>query len=386
MARKNKNENETNFLGAEGAELEAAETPEQEGAVETEGQEQSVYIDATASDVPAGDVETADTGAAGEVTGEGAEFDGSAPSTEEAASEAADDRIWTVDGATVSKSEFIRHKFTKEDMGRKEISEKYGINYRTVYGATMNMVNGAEASTRGRTASATKILITADNRVVSYVKDAESGAEILHINNAAVDDDALVTTPAVLDETTGEEVTPAVQEELTEVDRNTWIKQQVAAGVSRGDIASALGLSYGVIYGITKDSEGSSNRHEVEVKDAEGNVVETISRSEHIRRLFATGKTKAEIAKELGVDYPIVWAALKGLKPESEKFTDAIDKLEKFADQVENVEAFNALIGELRAISLKEPVEETAEAETTEEAPATEAEPQDEVVQAEVTE
>jgi DNA-binding CsgD family transcriptional regulator len=386
MARKSKNDNETNFLGAEGEVVETAETTEQEGAVETEGQEQGVYIDATADNVPAGDAEASDTGAAGEVTGEGAEFDGSAPDADEAASEASDDRVWTVDGATVSKSEFIRHKFTKEDMGRKEISEKYAINYRTVYGATMNMVNGAEASTRGRTASATKILITADNRVVSYVKDAESGVEILHINNAAVADDALVVTPAVLDEITNEEITPAVQEELTEVDRNTWIKQQVAAGVSRGDIASALGLSYGVIYGITKDAEGSSNRHEVEIKDAEGNVVETISRSEHIRRLFATGKTKADIAKELGVDYPIVWAALKGLKPESEKLADAIDKLEKFAGQVEQATEFAELIAQLKLITLKAPVEETTEEAAAEEAAPAEEVPAEEVTQAEVTE
>ncbi|MNU55813.1 hypothetical protein D3C71_448980 [compost metagenome] len=355
MARGKKNDQEANFLGAEGAALENQENTQE-----------SVYTEVPADEVVDPKIENQDP--ANEVDGEGKEFDGSAPSADDAAAEATDDRVWKVGETEVSKSEFIRHQFVNENLSRKQIAEQFEINYRTVYGATMNMTNGAEPSTRGRSASATKILVTADGRVVTYVKDAETGADVLHINNVAVEDNALVITPAVVDEQ-GVEVTPAVTVELTEVDRNTWIKEQVANGVTRADVASALGLSYGVVYGITKDSEGSSNRHEVTVINEDG-TEETISRSEYIRRLFATGKTKAEIAKELGVDYPIVWAALKGLKPESEKLADAIDKLEKFADQVEQSAEFAELITQLKLITLKAPVEETTEA--TEEVAPTE--------------
>lgn len=342
MARKNKNEQEANFLGAEGAELENQETAQE--SVYAEGADLGTE-QATETDAPAQD-------AAEEVDGEAKEFDGSAPSADDAAAEATDDRVWKVGETEVSKSEFIRHQFVNENLSRKQISEQFEINYRTVYGATMNMTNGAEPSTRGRSASATKINVTADGHVVTYVT-TETGEQLLHIDNVATE----------LPE--GEVVA-----ETTEVDRNTWIKEQVANGVTRADVASALGLSYGVVYGITKDSEGSSNRHEVTVTNEDGSE-ETISRSEYIRRLFATGKTKAEIAKELGVDYPIVWAALKGLKPESEKLADAIDKLEKFADQVEQSAEFAELITQLKLITLKAPVEETTEA-TEEAAPAEE--------------
>lgn len=342
MARKNKNEQEANFLGAEGAELENQETAQESVYAEGAdlGTEQTTETDAPAQD------------AADEVDGEAKEFDGSAPSADDAAAEATDDRVWKVGETEVSKSEFIRHQFVNENLSRKQISEQFEINYRTVYGATMNMTNGAEPSTRGRSASATKINVTADGRVVSVVA-GEEGEQITHVNNAAISDEEA-----------------AQLGDLTEVDRNTWIKEQVANGVTRADVASALGLSYGVVYGITKDSEGSSNRHEVTVTNEDG-TEETISRSEYIRRLFATGKTKAEIAKELGVDYPIVWAALKGLKPESEKLADAIDKLEKFADQVEQSAEFAELITQLKLITLKAPVEETTEA-TEEAAPAEE--------------
>jgi transposase len=252
-------------------------------------------------------------------------IDTSAPSAEEAAAEAKDTRTWEVDGANVTKSEFIRHQFTVNNLNRKQIAEQFDIPYRTVYGATMNMANEAEASTRGRSATSSKILVSAANQVITQIEG------VYHLDNVAVEDaDGIAAT-----------------ETAQEVDRNTWIKSEVASGRERGEIAKVLGLSYGVIYNLTKEAEGSKQRHEIEYNG------ETISRSEYIRRKYAEGMSKAEIAKELGVDYPVVWSALKGTKSDQEKFADAVDKIAKFADLVVDGEAFAALLGQLQAVELK---------------------------------
>ena len=274
------------------------------------------------------------------------EFDGAAPSQEEAAKAARDTRVWRLDdGTEVSMSEFIRERFVKDNLSRKEISEKFDINYRTVYGATVNMVNDAEPAGRGRAAANQKINITENGDVVTVIEGTT------HINNEAVSDEE------------------AAMLETTEVDRNEWIKEQVEAGVSRGDVAKKLGLSYGVVYNVTKDIKGASQRHEVEYQG------ETMSRSEYIRRRFQEGVSKSEIAKELGVDYPVVWSALKTLKSETEKYQDALKRLEKFAEKVVDPETFNSLLDQMKALEVIEPEseKEEEEAEETEDVYADEA-------------
>lgn len=262
-------------------------------------------------------------------------MDTAAPSAEEAANEAKDTRTWTNEaGEEVSKSEFIREQFLTHNKSRKEISEEFDINYRTVYGATVNMTNDAEPASRGRAAANHKIHVTTEGDVVSTVDGK------LQVN--------------------GEDAEGSQEDyATTEVDRNDWIKQQVTEGVSRGDVAKKLGLSYGVIYGITKELEGSSQRHEIEYQG------KTMSRSEYIRTKFAEGMSKSEIASELGVDYPVVWSALKSLKSEEEKFQDQVARLEKFAEFVTDKEAFEGLLEQLKAVEF---AEESSEEESTEEA------------------
>lgn len=255
------------------------------------------------------------------------EFDGTAPTAEEAAAEAKDTRKWyNSEGVEVSKSEFIREQFLKFNKSRKQIAEEFGINYRTVYGATVNLTNDAEPATRGRSAANQKIKVTQDGKVVTVIEG------VTYVDNVAVSNEEA-----------------AQLGELIEVDRNEWTREQVKNGRSRGEVAQILGLSYGVVYSLTKDIEGASQRHELQ--DSE--TGEVVSRSELIRRLYDRGMSKSEIAKHLGVDYPVVWSALKSLKSEEEKFVDAIDRLSKFADKVEDVETFNYLIEQLKGLTLK---------------------------------
>ena len=256
------------------------------------------------------------------------------PTTEAAVAKDEDNRVWKDDNGTeISKSAFIRLQFTQNNMSRKDIAEKFDIPYRTVYGATVNMENAAEPTSRGRGVTFSKINVTLDGKVV-FVKDG-----VVTING---------------------EVQPEGTEvpETMEYDRNTWIKEQVAAGVNRGDLAKSLDLSYGVIYGLTKDADGTRQKYEVVDPDTN----ETISRSEYIRRRVAAGISKGDIAKELNVEYSVVWQATKKLKTTEERYVDAVKGLEKFLDVVNDAEGLKNLIDALNKVTIK--VEEAAKVTT----------------------
>ena len=239
------------------------------------------------------------------------------------------------DGSQGSRAAFIREKFLQDNMSRKEIADTYGFAYRVVYSATVNMTNESEAAGRGRSTVNAVITVTEDGRYVT--EDAEG--------NIVVDGEVFAGELADLGE-------------LKKVDRNEWIVSKVAAGVSRGDIAKILDMSYGVIYNITKDLEGTREKHEVELED--GTV---ISRSEYIRQLYAAGKSRGEIAKELNVAYPVVWQATKVVKTEVEKYNDTVESLRAYADKVADVEMFNNLLDQLLAIDFKAEEVEPAVAE-----------------------
>lgn len=269
---------------------------------------------------------------------------------------------FSADGTEISMSQFIREKFNA-GMSRKEISDTFKINYRTVYGATVNLDNGVETS-RGRSAVNAKIRVTEDNRVLIEKTTREGEGEAAHD----------VTTYYVNGEAVTAEVAAEVFALTKEVDRNEWIKAVVAAGVNRADVAKALDLSYGVIYGLTKEETSGRQKYEVEIDDPENpGEKKTISRNEYIRMRAAAGVSKADIAKELGVEYTVVWQATKKEKTDAEKYTDILESLEKFADKMveADVANFKAYIEALKLCKVKveeekkeEKKEETTPAET----------------------
>lgn len=238
--------------------------------------------------------------------------------------------VWyDAEGNEISKSAFIREQFVKGNKSRKQISDEYNIPYRTVYGATVNMENEAEPSTRGRGITNPKIHVLAADNAQVVLKEGDK----FFLN--------------------GEENADAAGMEVVEVDRNTWIKDQVAAGVNRGDIAKSLNLSYGVIYNLTKEENGGRSKHEVELED--GSVV---SRSEYIRMLAASGMSKSEIAKKLDVEYSVVWQATKQVKSVAERVADAIEALRKFGEFAADEKKFAKAMAALDELTFKEPVEE----------------------------
>ena len=246
------------------------------------------------------------------------------------------------DGSIGSRAAFIREKFTNDNMSRKQIAEQFGFDYRVVYSATVNMQNDAEGGTRGRSAANVMIKVNADNQVVE-VKEID-GAQVTFVNGEATD-------------VTYEE------DQLTDKLRNEWIQEAVAAGMSRGDVAKILDVSYGVVYGLTKDAEGTRQTYTITLEDGT-----EISRAEYIRRQAAAGVSRGDIAKELGVPYSVVWQATKTEKSDQEKYEDAIKTLEHFVGKTSDEEAFADAIATLKAIQIpvKEEAEETAEATDTE--------------------
>lgn len=240
------------------------------------------------------------------------------------------------DGSQGSRAAFIREKFQQDNMSRKEIADTYGFAYRVVYSATVNMTNEAEAAGRGRSSVNAVIKVTANNQYVNEVD-----------GKVYVD---------------GELYEGAIEDlgELQNADRNEWIIAKAQDGVSRGDIAKMLGMSYGVIYNITKELEGTREKHEVTLED--GTVV---SRSEYIRMLYAGGKSRGDIAKELDVPYTVVWQATKVVKSEQEKFADLVESLKGYADKVADPDTFAVILDDLSKVELVEEAEEQPAEEET---------------------
>jgi predicted transcriptional regulator len=227
------------------------------------------------------------------------------------------------DGSEGSRAAYIREMFLEDNLSRKEIAEKTGFPYRVVYSATVNMVNEAEPAGRGR--SSTNVMIKVHGEDKALVAQGEDGK--------------------YYDANSGEEV---AEKDITEILRNDWIKEQVEAGVSRGDVAKALDLSYGVVYNLTKDQEGTRIRHEIELEDGT-----KISRSAYIRQLFDEGKTRSEIAKDLEVPYSVVWQATKVEKSDADKFSELVEQVKSYADKVTDADALAYAIEALENIEIK---------------------------------
>lgn len=234
-----------------------------------------------------------------------------------------------LDGSQGSRNAFIKEQFTVLNKSRKDIAAEFGFEYRVVYSATVNMTNEAEASSRGRSAGNTTIKVNAENQVVE-VKENEDGTKTTYVNGEIAD-------------------VEYAEEDLTSMSRNEWIKQQVEAGVSRGDVAKILDISYGVVYGLTKEAEGTRATHMITLEDGT-----EMPRAEYIRQLFAEGKTRGEIAKELNVEYSVVWQATKTQKTDTDKFAELVEAIAAFEEKVNEKEMFADAVATLRAMQIVE--------------------------------
>jgi nucleoside-diphosphate-sugar epimerase len=59
----------------------------------------------------------------------------------------------------------------------------------------------------------------------------------------------------------------------------------------------------------------------------------------------------SHVAKELGVEYSVVWQSCKKDKSDEDRLADAITALEKFVDKVEDKEAYTAAVEALKLVA-----------------------------------
>ena len=110
-----------------------------------------------------------------------------------------------------------------------------------------------------------------------------------------------------------------VTENGVEMSRKEWVLTKFAANWKRGQIAKALGVPVQVIFGYTRDLTNTYHRPNVGAGRTAGVAInplngETATRSEVIKQLAASGKSRGEIVKMLGVSYQVVYNATKDLK------------------------------------------------------------------------
>jgi transposase len=98
--------------------------------------------------------------------------------------------------------------------------------------------------------------------------------------------------------------------------RAEYARQEVGNGRTRGDVAKELGVAYATVYAATKELEatagaGAGTGRKLVEVEIDGEV-KHLPRAQYIRSQFDLGKTRREIADELHCDYAVVWAATKG--------------------------------------------------------------------------
>lgn len=109
------------------------------------------------------------------------------------------------------------------------------------------------------------------------------------------------------------------------VSRADYIRRRFEDGAHRSEITKELDVAYQIIFAATKDMTNAHHSpgkrggrsKSIEVYNDEGEL-ETISRTEYIRREFRKGRDRSDIAKELEISYGLVYAASKDVERDPE--------------------------------------------------------------------
>lgn len=164
------------------------------------------------------------------------------------------------DGTEGSRSQLIRQMYMDDGMSRTEIADKLGVSYNIVHAATANLDNGTAGVAGGA-----RVMV-----------ELESGEKVA---------------------------------------RSEYIRKLIADGMDRSAVAKHLAIPYGIVYAATKGMEGvTASKGGKKMVEVNG---ELVARADYIRAEYAKGRTRREIATELGVDYAVVFNATKPPKPEA---------------------------------------------------------------------
>jgi len=96
--------------------------------------------------------------------------------------------------------------------------------------------------------------------------------------------------------------------------RKAYIRKLFQEGWKRSDIAKHLGVKYQIVFAATKDLE---NEHHPKsgTRGSRGRVLmpDGTPRVEYIRAQVAAGRSRKEVAEELGISYQQVYQATKDM-------------------------------------------------------------------------
>ena len=181
-------------------------------------------------------------------------------------------------GESCSRAEYIRQEFNK-DRSRSDIMKELDVNYSIVYSATTNMFN--EVHKKG--------------------EKSQRSPTVEH---------------------------PETQEKLP---RNEVMKDLMENyNWTRNEIGTHFEVSYGTVYGATKDIKGDGERgggRKIIITDPD--TGEKIARTDYCKQKYEEGLSRREIANKLGCDYSAVWSATKefseGKEEEAREPLEVID-------------------------------------------------------------
>lgn len=171
-------------------------------------------------------------------------------------------------GEATSRAGYIRQEFMK-NRSRKEIAEELGVRYNIVFSATANMFNEQHPEGGGNRGGAAVMAEHPD---------------------------------------TGEKKM-----------RRDIMRELYAEGWTRNEIATHFKTAYGTVYSATKDiapPEGARNAGGGKVMITDPDTGEEVARIDFIRKKFAEGWTRRQIADAAGCDYSVVWMATREEKDE----------------------------------------------------------------------
>ena len=134
-------------------------------------------------------------------------------------------------------------------------------------------------------------------------------------------------------------------EDGTTVPRKAYVLRRFAEDAKRSEIAKELGIPVQIVFGFTRSLSNAHHTPGVGRKGA-GSIINPLTgaeepRAEVIKALIASGKTRKEVAADLGISYQAVYVATKPAKAEAE--------VAENAEVPEAPEAENAEVPEAQA-------------------------------------
>ena len=152
--------------------------------------------------------------------------------------------------------------------------------------------------------------VAEEMNVMDLIAETAAVVDVEHAQVAAEEMDEMVSKGA----STEQEQEQEQEQEHKKPSRASQIRQLFDGGMSRAEIAKELGVRYQIVYQATKGAvnphhNGSTTGRNIMVTDSV--TGEQMPRREFFRREYAAGRTRLSLAKEFNVPYQTVYQATR---------------------------------------------------------------------------